>query len=483
MYRGVNIVGRYRRYVILLGLAFVAAAAHVFLGSPVHHETSTTPSSTTGTAGLHSLVGQSQQSKSVTRRLWHSKPRDRFAAREDLGEYIHSTAFFQDSLHEPQDPPMEACSCPAPADADTETAALQHLSQLHMPQLPMPTRIQPLPPSSTPQPDLFAHFAEVYAINLPTRTDRRHYVCSVLQRLNVSALLWPAFSKYSTAVRTYAVQRRTANPDPIFINDPIFLPDPPPVPPEAAAEFPPLYKSHPPRKPTFLRSQIACFVSHREVWLDIVAKRFQRPVLILEDDIDPDLNFVESVAAALRHVPDDWAVLWVGHCFEEMQDHTDAKVGHRLYRARSPACTHAYALRNASIAAHFVDAIGHDVNRPVDLSMITLLKARGAALPGYVMMPPPVSQLWRTDKRKYVQANTNPSDVVALAMKLPMQRILHPVREVMLREAAAAEGLPAAAIDGPEGEGLLCGNSLFHLAPPDDAPDELAHYPPADFLP
>lgn len=85
---------------------------------------------------------------------------------------------------------------------------------------------------------------------------------------------------------------------------------------------------------------------------------------------------------------------------------------------------------------------------------------------------------------QYVRANnTNPSDVVALGVKLPMQRVLHPVREALLREAAAAEGLPASAIDGPEGENLLCGNSLFHLAPPDDAPEELAVYPASDFLP
>lgn len=85
---------------------------------------------------------------------------------------------------------------------------------------------------------------------------------------------------------------------------------------------------------------------------------------------------------------------------------------------------------------------------------------------------------------QYVKANnTNPSDVVALGLKLPMQRVLHPVREALLREAAAAAGLPASAVDGPDGEGLLCGNSLFHLAPPDDAPDELAVYTASDFLP
>lgn len=81
------------------------------------------------------------------------------------------------------------------------------------------------------------------------------------------------------------------------------------------------------------------------------------------------------------------------------------------------------------------------------------------------------------------QNNTNPSDVMALGVKLPMQRVLHPVREVLLQEAAAAAGLPASAVNSPAGGSLLCGNSLFHLSPPDDAPDELAVYPATDFLP
>lgn len=335
MYRGRDVIVKYRRSVILLGLAFAAAAAHVFLSSPARHLPKTLQSNATGTSFLQSGVDNDRQSQDATthrRRLWVRRPRERLAEQEGLPDYIHSTSFFQQSLHEPQEVPTEACSCPTPPDLSSETAALENLAQLHMPQLPMPTRVQPLPPSSSPHPNIFDHFVEVYAINLPTRPDRRHYVCSILQRLNISALLWPAFSKYSTAVRTYAVQRRNSTPDPIFLNDSPALPDPP----DSSSEYPPLYRSHPPRKPSFLRSQIACFVSHREVWLDISAKDFQRPVLILEDDIDPELDFVESVAAALHNVPDDWAILWVGHCFEEMQNHHGTRVGHRCaHHARS----------------------------------------------------------------------------------------------------------------------------------------------------
>lgn len=329
MYRSRDVIVKYRRSVTLLGLAFTAAAVHVFLSSPAG------PLGHSGETTAQPLVrsGTAVEKQSHLRAFPAQNAYSRFAEQATVGDYIHSTASFQQHLHEQQEPAIEQCSCPSEPDATSDMAALQHLADLHTPQLPMPTRIQPLPPSPDQQPQIFAHFAEVYAINLPTRPDRRHYACSVLQRLNVSALLWPAFSKYTTAVRTYAMQRRTSFPNPVFANEPPLAPAPPD--PEADAEDPRHPGTRPPRAPTFLRAQIACFVSHREVWLDIARKDFQRPALILEDDIDPDVNFVESVAAAMRNVPDDWAILWVGHCFEEMQDHTGARVGHRC-AVRSP---------------------------------------------------------------------------------------------------------------------------------------------------
>lgn len=338
MYRGNDVVVKYRRSVILLGLAFVAAATHIFLSSPTVQVAKTGDETSPGKASwLPTNRAQKQQAHKALYR--QAAPRFRLAEQDSLADYIHSTSFFQPDLHSVQEVPVVQCSCPAQPDSNSDTAALDRLTELHKPELPMPTRIQPLPPGEHQHPQIFDHFAEVYAINLPTRPDRRHYICSILQRLNISALLWPAFSKYTAAVRTYAVQRKTAFPNPIFDEEP----PPSPQPPVPDAAPPPLYKLHPPRKPSFLRAQIACFVSHREVWLDIAAKDFRRPVLILEDDIDPDLDFVESVAAALRNAPPDWAILWVGHCFEEMQDHSGHKVGHRCALPppqHTPPCGH-----------------------------------------------------------------------------------------------------------------------------------------------
>jgi hypothetical protein len=78
------------------------------------------------------------------------------------------------------------------------------------------------------------------------------------------------------------------------------------------------------------------------------------------------------------------------------------------------------------------------------------------------------------------QGVTNPSDVVVAGMKLPLQRIVRPVREIVLHEAAAAAGVAVESIDA---DALLCGNPLFQLQPEDDAPEELVHYPDEEYRP
>jgi hypothetical protein len=71
---------------------------------------------------------------------------------------------------------------------------------------------------------------------------------------------------------------------------------------------------------------------------------------------------------------------------------------------------------------------------------------------------------------------SNPSDVTAHGMKLPMQRIMHPVRHAVLAQARRQQ---RAARD----EELLCGNPLFALRTPEDVPAEITNWPPAEYLP
>ena len=71
---------------------------------------------------------------------------------------------------------------------------------------------------------------------------------------------------------------------------------------------------------------------------------------------------------------------------------------------------------------------------------------------------------------------SNPSDVMVQGMKLPKQRIVHSVKDALVARARAEH--PHA------GEGdLLCGNELFWLQTPEDAPDELTHWGPEAYAP
>jgi hypothetical protein len=71
---------------------------------------------------------------------------------------------------------------------------------------------------------------------------------------------------------------------------------------------------------------------------------------------------------------------------------------------------------------------------------------------------------------------SNPSDVTAHGMKLPLQRIVRPVRHELLQQARKEQP------DAPE-RALLCGNALITLATPKDVPGEIVHWPDADFEP
>lgn len=72
----------------------------------------------------------------------------------------------------------------------------------------------------------------------------------------------------------------------------------------------------------------------------------------------------------------------------------------RLYVAQNPACTHAYALRNHTVASALLRELGHDMAAPVDIVMARILNVQRAQLPSFVMLPPPIAQLYRTGKHK-----------------------------------------------------------------------------------
>jgi Glycosyltransferase family 25 (LPS biosynthesis protein) len=259
-------------------------------------------------------------------------------------DLIHSSARFQPHLHVPAFH-THACQCP-PDDGPPESfAGLKRTSSELTGPLPTPTRIALSRQAARSahhddDPPIAALFADVYVANLPGRADRQHYMCAILQHLRIPAILWPAFPRRHALVRLFAINAKNANFNPLM--DYSFLrPPEPPQPPQHDSVADAASNSRSPARrklpgPHLRTGEAACYLTHREIWLNIAQRRLERPVLVLEDDIEVEEQFVLALEHALRELPRDWAVLWVGSCFEEMHEHK-VKVGHRC-EFIMPAC-------------------------------------------------------------------------------------------------------------------------------------------------
>lgn len=89
--------------------------------------------------------------------------------------------------------------------------------------------------------------------------------------------------------------------------------------------------------------EIACFLSHREVW-KIAAQRGYESVLILEDDIRFN-SWLQSIVVAKQHVPEDWDIIHFHSNFYPQPERV--KINDHIYRGQNEgggcAC---YALSN-----------------------------------------------------------------------------------------------------------------------------------------
>jgi len=63
-------------------------------------------------------------------------------------------------------------------------------------------------------------------------------------------------------------------------------------------------------------SEIACAMSHRAIYQDVIIKNYQR-VLILEDDVLPVYQNLSIFSAVANELPDDWELLMLGYYGEK----------------------------------------------------------------------------------------------------------------------------------------------------------------------
>lgn len=152
---------------------------------------------------------------------------------------------------------------------------------------------------------------KIYVVNLPNREDRRTGTIALFQKLHFDVSIVRAFTIHS---------------------------------PQTVS------RAHLIRNGAFRLVELASWLSHVQVWLEIGALKNDSWSLIFEDDIDLELSTVDilqSFPSDLWNTPD---MIYLGYCgnspgpivYEGIQ-------GYHVHQAMHPSCMHAYAIRYRSV--------------------------------------------------------------------------------------------------------------------------------------
>lgn len=126
--------------------------------------------------------------------------------------------------------------------------------------------------------------------------------------------------------------------------------------------------------PPMNTGEIACSLSHRNIYQTIVDNNWKR-VLIFEDDVVPDLQNLPLIESAINELPEDWELFYLGYLKNEkitigkklkqfwykimgqfgfariplsmIKNSLPQKFSPSLMKAGFHDCTHAYAISNA----------------------------------------------------------------------------------------------------------------------------------------
>ncbi|CAG8809853.1 3759_t:CDS:1, partial [Racocetra fulgida] len=87
-----------------------------------------------------------------------------------------------------------------------------------------------------------------------------------------------------------------------------------------------------------------CYLSHYEIFESIIENGYEI-ALIFEDDVDMERNFTDIMTEALHNVPDDWDLLYLGHCGEQKGEYIETNLTvHALHKSLFAQCLHGYAV-------------------------------------------------------------------------------------------------------------------------------------------
>ena len=133
------------------------------------------------------------------------------------------------------------------------------------------------------------------------------------------------------------------------------------------------------------KARLACKQSHINL-IELAAKNNFANICILEDDCVFIENFQEILVQNIEHLPNNWDILYLGHCFD---GGISNKISSSLYETKVTYCTHAYCLNNRSYNL-ILDKLNSS-DHPIDHIYKYLCSSK--IINGYIINPGLVNQI------------------------------------------------------------------------------------------
>jgi len=124
--------------------------------------------------------------------------------------------------------------------------------------------------------------------------------------------------------------------------------------------------------------QVGCYISHYMLWQNILESSADS-ILILEDDVHLEDEFVFKLNEYLYHVPEDWGLLYIG--YESLQGVNPLVISDKISEG-FPACTYAYMIKKSTIPILLNEV--KPITCPVDTTLRYKLKDK---VKSYVLTP------------------------------------------------------------------------------------------------
>ena len=137
---------------------------------------------------------------------------------------------------------------------------------------------------------------------------------------------------------------------------------------EIKNEYPLIFQ--PTEKGRFLKmSEISLALKHCWIIKDAFSKKYDS-ILILEDDVAFEKDFIENFNDFKSQLPDDWDIAWVGGCCGLHSNNIlDSK---NVYESRYSRCTHSFIISKIGISK--IESQISNINEAIDWYYNTLIE-------------------------------------------------------------------------------------------------------------